>query len=59
MPRIFTFRGKSAEELQALSLAEFEKLVPARQRRSLKRQGMVYKELQSKVEKIKKAGGTR
>lgn len=48
------YRGKSAEELQALSPAEFQKLVPSRQRRSLKRQGMVYKELQEKVERIRK-----
>ena len=54
MPRIFTFRGKTAEELQALSTAEFEKMLPARARRSLKRQGMDYKELQAKVEKAKK-----
>jgi small subunit ribosomal protein S19 len=54
MPRIFTFRGKSAEELQGLSLAEFEKMLPSRQRRSLKRQGMAYKELQAKIEKAKK-----
>jgi small subunit ribosomal protein S19 len=54
MVRIFLYRGKSAEELQALSPAEFQKLVPSRQRRSLKRQGMVYKELQEKVERIRK-----
>jgi small subunit ribosomal protein S19 len=55
MPRIFTFRGKNAEELQNLSVAEFEKLLPSRQRRSLVRQGLAFKELQEKVEKIKKA----
>ena len=54
MARIFTYRGKTAEELQALSPAEFQKMVPSRQRRSLKRQGMIYKELQEKVERIRK-----
>jgi small subunit ribosomal protein S19 len=54
MARIYLYRGKTSEELQALSQAEFQKLVPSRQRRSLKRQGMVYKELQEKVERIRK-----
>ena len=54
MARIYLYRGKTAEELQALSPAEFQKMVPSRQRRSLKRQGMVYKELQEKVERIRK-----
>ena len=33
----FTFRGKTMDELRALSLAEFGVMVPARARRSLKR----------------------
>ncbi len=33
----FTYRGKTVEELKALSLNEFMELVPARERRSLKR----------------------
>ena len=33
----FAYRGKTLEELQKLSLTEFAELVPARQRRSLKR----------------------
>ena len=33
----FTYRGKTLEELKKLSLKEFAELVPARQRRSLKR----------------------
>lgn len=37
MAKIFTYRGKTAEELQKLSLEEFAKLVPSRQRRSLLR----------------------
>ncbi len=35
--KIFTYRGKTLEELQALSMNEFMQLLPARQRRSLKR----------------------
>ena len=33
----FTFRGKTLEELKKLSLNEVAQLLPARQRRSLKR----------------------
>ena len=33
----FTYRGKTVEEIQRLSLNEFMKLLPSRQRRSLKR----------------------
>jgi small subunit ribosomal protein S19 len=36
MPK-FEYRGKSTEELKAMGLEEFRKLVPARQKRSLKR----------------------
>ncbi len=37
MPSEFKFYGKSLEELKTLSLNDFLKLIPARQRRSLKR----------------------
>ena len=37
MAKKFTYRGKTLEELQALNLEEFSKLLPARQRRNLKR----------------------
>ena len=33
----FTYRGKTLEELQSLSLNEFAELLPARQRRTIKR----------------------
>ncbi len=36
MPK-FEYRGKSPEEIKGMSLEEFRKLVPARERRSLKR----------------------
>jgi small subunit ribosomal protein S19 len=35
MPKIFTYRGKTVEELKKLSIDEFAKLVPARERRKL------------------------
>jgi small subunit ribosomal protein S19 len=37
MPKKFTFRGYTLEELQRLSLDDFAKLLPSRQRRSLLR----------------------
>jgi len=33
--KIFTYRGKTTEELKKLSLNEFARLLPARQRRSI------------------------
>lgn len=35
--KVFTYRGKTVEELQKMDLKEFAKLVPARPRRSLLR----------------------
>jgi len=37
MKKIFTYRGKTLQELQQLSHKEFAQLLPARQRRSLTR----------------------
>jgi len=37
MGRIFTYRGKTLEELKSMSLEQFSKLLPARERRSLLR----------------------
>jgi small subunit ribosomal protein S19 len=37
MPREFVYRGHSVEELQQMSMDEFIKMLPARQRRSLTR----------------------
>lgn len=49
----FTYRGKKLEELKALSIKEFAELIPARQRRTLKR-GM--SESQKKLMKNIQAG---
>lgn len=56
MVRVFTFRGKTVEELQKLKLDEFAKLVKSRQRRAIKRMSPSYKTLINKVEKIQKSG---
>lgn len=37
MPKIFTYKGKTSEELKQMSLEEFARLIPSRQRRSLLR----------------------
>ena len=37
MAKIFTFKGKTIEELQKMSLEDFSKLLPSRQRRVLLR----------------------
>lgn len=50
----FTYRGKTLEELQKMDLIEFRKLLPARERRSLKRG---FTEEQKKLlKKMKKLG---
>ncbi|MBS3136793.1 30S ribosomal protein S19 [Candidatus Woesearchaeota archaeon] len=56
--KIFTYRGKTLDELKKLSIKEFAKLVPARQRRSLLRepsaaQKIFYKRLEKKGNNIK------
>jgi len=37
MAKIFTFKGKTIEELQKMSIEDFAKLLPSRQRRALMR----------------------
>ena len=51
--KVFTYRGKTVEELQKMDLKEFAKLVPARQRRTLLRD---FTDAQKRLlEKVKKA----
>ncbi len=56
MVRITTFRGKTAEDLQKLSMDDFSKLLKSRPRRAIKRMSASYKELIAKIEAAKKAG---
>jgi small subunit ribosomal protein S19 len=53
MPKKFTYRGYTLEELQKLPLDDFAKLLPSRQRRSLLR-GFTTKQ-KKLIEKIRKA----
>lgn len=59
MARVYTFKGKTLEELQKLSVDDFSKLLRSRERRALERMGIRYKLLVSKVEKLKKKGAVK
>ncbi len=59
MARLFTFRGKTIEELQALTTAQFSMLLTSRQRRAMKRLGVNYKKLLKKIEDVKKKGSKK
>ena len=59
MARIFTFRGKTVEELQAMKMDEFAKMLKSRQRRAIKRMGYSYKSLIAKAEKVRKTGSAK
>ena len=55
MAKIYKYRGKTQEELEALSLEEFSLLLKSRQRRALKR-GLP-KQQKKLLEKIRKVKG--
>jgi len=55
--KVFTYRGKTEEELAALSLNEFMEMVPSRLRRSLKR-GFTESQ-KALLDSIRKGGGLR
>lgn len=44
MARIFTYRGKTIEELQKLSLQDFAQLLTSRQRRKILQRGLTIEE---------------
>jgi small subunit ribosomal protein S19 len=56
MARIIVFRGKNTEELKSIKNDDYAKMLRSRQRRSLKRMGVTYKELVAKVESYRKKG---
>jgi small subunit ribosomal protein S19 len=57
--RIFNFRGRTTEDLQKISLAEYAKLVTSRQRRVLTRMPEEYKALVALVDAAKKKGSVK
>lgn len=56
MAKIFTFKGKTFEELQRLSLEEFARLLPAREKRKLLKRGMMDEE-KNLIRKIREKKG--
>jgi len=52
MARKFIFRGKSIEDLQAMSTDEFATLIESRARRYIERMPVDYKKLLLKVQKV-------
>jgi small subunit ribosomal protein S19 len=59
MARVFTYRGKTLEQLQAMKNDEFSKYIKARGRRALKRNGVAYKKLLAKIERTRKSGAVK
>ena len=59
LAKIITFKGKTEEELQNMSIDEFSNLLTSRDRRTIKRMNskfLKYKELIKKVKEYKKQG---
>ncbi len=56
MPREFTYRGFTLEELQKMSMDQFITLIPSRYRRSLRRVSQQQKKFLEKIRKIRSAG---
>ncbi len=56
MARVSTFRGRQQEELQGMKLEAYLPLIKSRQRRTIKRMGLQYKELLEKIEAYRKRG---
>ena len=49
MARVYTFRGKSIEDIRKLNNEKFSEMLTSRQRRAIKRMGHEYKELIEKI----------
>ncbi|MGI0100664.1 MAG: ribosomal protein S19 family protein [Candidatus Micrarchaeaceae archaeon] len=59
MAERIAFRGKIPSELTAVPNDEYIKMINSRERRSMKRNGLLYRELAEKVEHYKKKGITK
>ncbi|MDE1868559.1 MAG: ribosomal protein S19 family protein [Candidatus Micrarchaeota archaeon] len=53
------FKGMIPSEAEKITSDQYLKLIKSRQRRSIKRNGILYKKLLQKVEDYKKAGKTK
>ncbi|MCL5433543.1 MAG: 30S ribosomal protein S19 [Candidatus Marsarchaeota archaeon] len=47
------YRGKNYQEVQSMTLEEYTKLIKSRQRRSIKRNSLLIRKLNKKIEKVK------
>ncbi len=58
MVREFLYRGYTLEQLKSMSMDQFIKLLPSRQRRSLRRRGLTQAQLKllAKIRKYRKLG---
>lgn len=56
MARKFSFKGKSVEELKAMPLEEFIKIIPSKVRRTMRRMGLQIKSTLKKFREAKKKG---
>lgn len=59
MAERIAFRGKTPSELASLSNEDYLKMINSRERRSIKRNGLNYRNLLEKIEKYKKKGITK
>ncbi len=59
MARIYTFRGKTGEEVKKLTMDQYLQMLTSRQRRAYKRMGLSYKRLVEKVNTAQKEGSTK
>jgi len=51
MVKSFSYRGKTIEELKAMSLRDFANIIPSRERRSILRKGEVIEKFMKRIEK--------
>ncbi|MCL5008284.1 MAG: ribosomal protein S19 family protein [Candidatus Marsarchaeota archaeon] len=59
MPRVYTFRGKTGEQLKKLTTEQYLQMITSRQRRAVKRMGLEYKQLITKISEAEKEGSTK
>jgi small subunit ribosomal protein S19 len=59
MARIYTFKGKTHEQLAAMQASDFVNLLDSRQRRSIKRNGLAYKSILKKISEAKASASTK
>jgi small subunit ribosomal protein S19 len=59
MPERVVFRGKTASEVEGISMQDFTKQIKARARRFIKKNSIQYRKLNEKIEKARKKGSDK